>query len=293
MELKASFQQFVKALSGIYSRREATIIADQVFDKVTGFTRLDRLTKTNQHLSISQQQELEEKLQELLAQVPLQYVTGEAWFYHLSFVVNEHVLIPRPETEELVEWILERTAANPRLKNATPEFPFTLLDIGTGSGCMAIALKKNLPAIQVIALDYSEKALQVARQNATFHQTEITFLQANILDPKIHELLPSVDLIVSNPPYISEKEKEEMQPQVTQHEPAMALFVPDENPMLFYKAILETGLQKLKSDGEIFVEIHEEREPEIRALLQQYGFKNIIIRKDLNERYRMAYGMKG
>src|SRR5690606_3584650 len=186
------------------------------------------------------------KLIQLKEHKPLQYITGETEFYGMKFFVNENVLIPRPETEELIEWIL-KDVENKNLQ---------ILDVGTGSGCIPIVLKKHLLDAEILAIDISEKALETAILNAEFHKTEINFLQTDFLNMSF-ENLPEFDIIVSNPPYIGETEKSEMDENVVKFEPHSALFVPDENALVFYIKIIELAKLKLKPKGKIYVEINQ------------------------------------
>lgn len=289
MTLKQSFHQFCNRLIPIYTEREARHIADLLFEKITGYSRLDRITKPDIKLTAEQQETLDKKLSRLLQNIPVQYVLGEAWFYQLPFIVNENVLIPRPETEELVSWILDDLKKEEFLLKKDP--PFTILDIGTGSGCIAIALKKSFPAVQIIGIDKSAEALKTAKENAALNKTKVDFFQGDILASDFEKELPVLDLVVSNPSYIPLKEKAEMQLQITEHEPFAALFVPDDDPLIFYKAILNMAKKKLKPGGKIFMEIHEDFGQEMRELFQLYHFKNIILKKDMNGRDRMICGM--
>jgi release factor glutamine methyltransferase len=222
-------------------------------------------------------------VKQLKQQRPVQYILGKADFYKLQFVVNEQVLIPRPETEELVDLIIREL----KQTNA-PD----ILDIGTGSGCIAITLKKNLPAATVAALDVSEGALKVAMQNAVSNQVAVSFFQQDIL--KTNTLPEAVfrqfDCIVSNPPYICISEKKEMDKNVLEHEPHLALFVPDEDPLLFYKAIADFALNHLKPKGKLYFEINAAYGLETKQMLEKKGFKNVILISDLNNKNRILQG---
>ncbi|HYJ62709.1 MAG TPA: peptide chain release factor N(5)-glutamine methyltransferase, partial [Parafilimonas sp.] len=218
-------------------------------------------------------------LQELINHKPVQYVLNEAWFAGMKFFVDEHVLIPRPETEELVEWIVQNAFTNSR---------FSILDIGTGSGCIAIALKNKIKNADVFALDISETALKIAALNAQKNNTDINFSKADILQNQIKINMPLFDVIVSNPPYITKKESAEMHTNVIAYEPHVALFVPDENPLLFYNAISDFALSHLKEKGNLYFEIHENFANDIVNLMQQKGFQSIEIKKDLQQKNRMV-----
>jgi release factor glutamine methyltransferase len=202
------------------------------------------------------------------------------WFAGMKLYVDENVLIPRPETEELVEWIV-KTVASRKSQVAS------ILDIGTGSGCIPVALKKKLLSVEVHALDISEEALNVAKRNAAIQQTEINFHLLNILDRNLWKQLPKFDIIVSNPPYVTQGEASSMQKNVLQYEPHLALFVDDEDAMKFYKAIAEFGLKHLNENGQLFFEINEMMSKQICDLLNQYRYLNIELKKDLQNKDRM------
>lgn len=221
--------------------------------------------------------QLTEKLARLETGEPVQYILGETEFYGLPFKVSPAVLIPRPETEELVEWILE-TAKQAPIK--------TILDIGTGSGCIAIALKKNLPGVEIYAMDVSAAALNMAKQNALLNEVKVNFIFDDILNPT--EQLPQFDIIVSNPPYVTLQDKKQMHTNVIDFEPHTALFVPEEDPLIFYKAITEFATQKLNSEGYLFFEINESYGEKTIDLLHHNRFTNSELRKDLPGRDRMT-----
>jgi release factor glutamine methyltransferase len=226
-------------------------------------------------------------IKELKQHKPIQYILGSADFYGLKFNVNKDVLIPRPETEELVHLIIME---NGKWKMENGGGSYFLLDIGTGSGCIPIALKKNIPSANVYALDISAKALDIAKQNAEMNQVTIEFFEYDILSSK--SLLPHPDLkfdcIVSNPPYICMAEKEQMQKNVLDYEPHLALFVDDENPLLFYNAIADFALKQLNPKGKLYFEINQALGLETLQLLEHKGFKKIILIKDLNNNNRIV-----
>lgn len=227
-------------------------------------------------------------LADLQQEKPIQYITGEAWFYGLRFEVNENTLIPRPETEELVDLILN----SPITQNLTP---ITILDIGTGSGCIPISLKANLPQANVSAIDVSENALEVAKRNAASNQVDIHFIQTNILEVEDlsqlgtsnFQLPASIDIIVSNPPYVRNLEKEEIKKNVLNYEPHLALFVEDNDALLFYRKIAQLALKNLSSNGLLFFEINQYLGKETVELLENLGFKNIELKKDIYGNDRM------
>ena len=235
-----------------------------------------------------------EKWNAILAQLqqekPIQYITREAWFYGLRFEVNENTLIPRPETEELVEWIIESQ------KSKVKSQKFEILDIGTGTGCIPISLKANLPHVNVSAIDVSEKALEVARRNAVSNKVEINFIQTNILEVEDlsqlqtpnFQLPTSFDIIVSNPPYVRNLEKEEIKKNVLDYEPHLALFVEDTDALLFYRKIAQLALKNLAPNGLLFFEINQYLGKETVELLKNLGLKNIELKKDIYGNDRMV-----
>jgi release factor glutamine methyltransferase len=215
--------------------------------------------------------------------MPLQYVLQEAWFYGMQLYVDERVLIPRPETEELVDWVIKDSGNwEPGTGNGG------LLDIGTGSGCIALAIKKNLSAIEVHGCDISEAALQVAKKNAADQRSTIHFYQADILSVTARRQLPLFDIIVSNPPYIPQNDKEDMSLNVLQYEPHLALFTEDGDPLLFYRAIAGFAKDHLNKNGIIYLEIHAEMGSNIIDLYQHEGFTRIELKKDMQGRDRMV-----
>ncbi|WP_353148534.1 peptide chain release factor N(5)-glutamine methyltransferase [Flavobacterium sp.] len=222
-------------------------------------------------------------ISELKTEKPIQYITGEAWFYGLRFEVNENTLIPRPETEELVEWIVDGL----KIKGKGQR----VLDIGTGSGCIPIALKKEIPSAQVSAIDISEKALKMARKNALNNQVEVNFIQQDILQTSNLQISKSsnflFDVIVSNPPYVRNLEKHEIKKNVLDYEPHLALFVDDSDALLFYRKIAQLALKSLTPNGKLFFEINQYLAKETVELVEQLGFKNIELRKDFIGNDRM------
>jgi release factor glutamine methyltransferase len=280
MTIHEAQQQLLFQLYHVYDNREAANIADWVMEHITGWKKIDRIINKQVPLLPHRIEQLEQFTTELLAHKPVQYVLHEAWFCGMPFYVDEHVLIPRPETEELVDWIVQDI----RLQTAD----FKLLDIGTGSGCIPIALKKKLPGAQVYSCDVSEGALAVARKNATAQQADIHLLQADFLNRDSWQQLPSVNIIVSNPPYIPQSDEHTMQPNVLKYEPHVALFVPNDDALLFYKAITEFAQQKLQSGGSIYAEIHEELGEQTKALFLSEGFSSVEIKKDMQGKDRMV-----
>lgn len=228
-------------------------------------------------------------ISELKTEKPIQYITGEAWFYGYRFEVNENTLIPRPETEELVEWIIESQ------KSKVKSQKISILDIGTGSGCIPISLKKEIPNAIVSAIDVSEKALEMARKNAVDNEVEVHFILQNILEIDTLNELPisnfqfqtEFDVIVSNPPYVRNLEKQEIKKNVLDYEPHLALFVEDSDALLFYRKIAQLALTSLTPNGKLFFEINQYLGKETVELLENLGFKNIELRKDFVGNDRM------
>jgi release factor glutamine methyltransferase len=280
MTIQQSYKQLLFQLYEMYGDREAANIANIVIENITGFKKVDRLINKQFPLNEEQLQLLNDYTNELLKHKPVQYVLNEVWFAGMKLYVDENVLIPRPETEELIEWIV-KTVASRKSQVAS------ILDIGTGSGCIPVALKKKLLSVEVHALDISEEALNVAKRNAAIQQTEINFHLLNILDRNLWKQLPKFDIIVSNPPYVTQGEASSMQKNVLQYEPHLALFVDDEDAMKFYKVIAEFGLKHLNENGQLFFEINEMMGKQICDLLNQYRYLNIELKKDLQNKDRM------
>ena len=280
MTIQEAQQQLLFQLFHVYDEREARNIADLVMEYVTEWKRIDRIINKTVPLSSIKEKELAEFTAQLLNHKPVQYVLHEAWFAGLKFYVDENVLIPRPETEELVDWICKENSGG------------TMLDIGTGSGCIPVSLKNKLALANIHACDISSGALSVAQKNATENKTAIQFHQLDFLDPEQSNSLPVFDVIVSNPPYIPQKDKQEMHRNVLDHEPHIALFVADNDPLIFYKAISEFANDHLKKDGAIYIEIHEALGDEVVKLFVESGFASTILRKDLQKRDRMVKAMR-
>jgi len=283
MTTEKAYIDFVKSLKTIYEDREADNIADWVFEKVTHSKRLERRLNRDNQLKEVYFTQLQNYLHELLQHKPVQYVLQEAWFYKMNFFVNENVLIPRPETEELVEWIVNDANEKPSLHSK----PTNIIDIGTGSGCIAVSLKKRLTAAIISAIDVSEKALQVAKKNATDLDAEINFFKLDFLNEKEWNELKKYDIIVSNPPYIPIKEKESLAKNVTDFEPQLALFVENNDPYIFYKKIAEFAKTHLEKNGKIYVEVHEGYAKDIKSVFANAGFESEI-KKDIYGKERMV-----
>ncbi|MEP7279393.1 MAG: peptide chain release factor N(5)-glutamine methyltransferase [Bacteroidota bacterium] len=287
MTIHEASQQLRFQLFHQYDEREAGNITDLVMENITGWKRIDRVVNKTASLSAAQQALLQSYTNALLNNTPLQYVLQEAWFYGLRLFVDENVLIPRPETEELVDWLVKEYRQGPGDRQALPGLATHILDMGTGSGCIALAIKKCLPAAFVHACDISLAAIELAKKNAAALQLDINFHLLDILTAS-PGLLPVFDIIISNPPYIPQKDKDDMAPNVLQYEPMLALFVEDNDPLLFYKAIANFAQPGLAKNGLIYMEIHEDMADAVVDLFKHYGYSGIEIKKDLQGKDRMV-----
>lgn len=283
MTFSEAFYLLKKEISHLYPASEATAIAHEVMGTVTGMSKIDRLMMKDLQLNNMQQNELDYMLDELLQGKPLQYVNGKTWFMDKEFLVNENVLIPRPETEELVIWILNDRKNNKEEKK--------ILEIGTGSGCIPISLKLEWQEASISACDVSAAAVSLAKKNAAEYGMNIHFFEQNILDRNLWPGLPVFDIIVSNPPYIPDSEKITMDNHVTLFEPALALFVADNDPFIFYRTIARLGKTNLKPEGVIYCEIHRDFPEETKAVFEAEGYTNIELRKDMHDNWRMIKAM--
>jgi len=280
MTIKEYYRHYLRKLQTIYDLDEASVMAGWVFENKAGLKRSDILKDPELLLNIDTIEKLNYTLHRLLQHEPVQYILGETLFCNLRFKVNQHVLIPRPETEELVEWIIEDD------KKETHERHISIMDIGTGSGCIAIAIKKKLPGINVSAIEVSKDALVTARENAIDNETKIDFIQLDFLDESSWNELHQFDIIVSNPPYIPVNEKEKLDKNVTLFEPHTALFVPDHSPLLFYEKIALFAKKHLKEDGKLYVETHEEF-ANATAHVFSKQFQEVELKQDLLGKNRM------
>lgn len=279
MNSKALHQQIVEQIRPVV-KHDAEPLAFQVIEFVFGLSQTRTLAETKLTISTAQQNQLDSIIHRLLQHEPWQYISGEAWFYGRKFHLTPDVLIPRPETEELVSLIVHEFK---KIKNQ-----ITILDIGTGSGCIAISLALEIPSANVIATDVSEKAITVARLNAQDLQSPITFLENNIL---IHTLpINNLDVIVSNPPYIARDEFDTLSESVTKFEPHSALFAESNDPLQFYKAIARQSRMALKPGGKIFVEINQQFGEETKAVFSSENFRNVTLHHDIsgNDRFITA-----
>lgn len=268
---------FHNSLNSIYPSQEIDSFYHILTEYKLGMTRVEKALDPNKHLKDSNVFFFEKAIGELKAQKPVQYITQEAEFYGLPFKVNKNVLIPRPETEELVSWILEKADTSESI---------SILDIGTGSGCIAISLAKHLPNAKVTAIDFSAKAIEIAKENATANKVNIEFIEQDILEAT--KLPANFDIIVSNPPYVRELEKKEIQKNVLAFEPHSALFVENTNALVFYKKIAELAKLGLKDNGLLFYEINQYLGKETIEMLTNKGFSETKLRKDIFGNDRMT-----
>jgi len=276
MTLLTLKQQFKTELAGQYENIELSSLLSILFEHITGWNQINQVVNKDENLTQSHIDALQNALKELKEGRPIQYITGKAWFMGNNLLVNENVLIPRPETEELVDWITEYATIIDK--------PLQIMDIGTGSGCIAISLKLALPNCMVAGLDISEEALVVAKENAKQLNAEISWMQENILDTTY---LPNkFDIIVSNPPYIPFKENVNMQVQVKNFEPSIALFVTNEDPLIFYRTIARLGKQYLNPNGQLFFEMHYDQGKALLALFDEMGY-HAELRQDMFGKDRM------
>jgi release factor glutamine methyltransferase len=278
MTMQEATYLLLNKLYTIYDKSEASQVTDWVLEKLTGSKKAERMIYKNETITSSEENTLKQYTERLLQHEPVQYVLNEAWFGNMKFYVDRNVLIPRPETEELIEWIISNC-----------KFPLDelkILDIGTGSGCIPVSLKRRLRKAEVWSCDISAEALAVAKKNADELGVEVKLIQLDFLDQRTWTQLPSFDIIVSNPPYIPEKDKENMQANVLQYEPAYALFVPDNDALIFYKAIAVFGKTYLKKEGNIFMEIHESLGKDVSELFKTEGY-TVEVKKDMQQKDRM------
>ncbi|MGY0392095.1 peptide chain release factor N(5)-glutamine methyltransferase [Bizionia sp. KMM 8389] len=279
---------FHKDLDDIYGADEVGSFFFILIDFYLNLNRITLVLEPEYTLTKNEEQPLFEALSLLKDEVPIQHIVGETEFFGLPFKVTRDTLIPRPETEELVAWILESVASK-------KETPLKILDIGTGTGCIAICLAKNLPQAQVYAVDISHEALSVATENAKNNNVSVQFIKdsaLNLTDNRLTDSDVCFDVIVSNPPYVRNLEKVEIKKNVLAYEPHLALFVADDNPLQFYKAITEFAAQKLTDGGFLFFEINQYLGPETKNLLQAHALKNVVLKNDMFSNPRMLKGMK-
>ena len=283
--VKDVFSTYRQTLNSLYESSEIESLTLMIISEITELSKAQIKAFPEREVDPEQSKKLDAILSRLQTGEPVQYILGYTEFYGLPFKVNPSVLIPRPETEELVEWVLSEVK-NQRSK-------INILDIGTGSGCIAISLKKNLPNADVSAIDISITALQTAKQNAELNKVDINFIEADILNPNAYNIQPTTyNIIISNPPYVTPHDKTQMHTNVTDFEPHTALFVPENNPLIFYNAIADFAKDNLISGGLLFFEINESYGKQTVELLNYKQFINIDLKKDMSGRDRMIRGTR-
>ena len=270
-----------KELKNVYDSDELKNITDLVIEFVTSLPRMEQIKDKRNYLTCEQLDSIDTITERLKKNEPVQYVLGEAWFAGMKFKVNKNVLIPRPETEELVDWIVKEAAGHePRA--------VSILDVGTGSGCIPIAIKKKLPQATVSAIDVCSEALFTATENAIELNADVDFLLLDFLDEEKWKELGQYDTIISNPPYIRQSEISTMHQRVKEFEPHVALFVPDNDAMLFYKKLSGFSLKHLAPGGVLFLEINETLGEQVVDMFRAAAFRNIELRKDMQGKDRMV-----
>ena len=312
MLLKSYKTKFFQELSSLYDEKEIESFFYLILENFHQIKRIDLALNPQMEMNDKQLLHWESILSDLKKQKPIQYILGETEFYGLPFLVNENTLIPRPETEELVELIIKQNSKSeippePKVNGAKLNSKLKILDIGTGSGCIAISLVKNISNVEVYAIDISEEALETAKKNAQINQVEIHFIQADILkinnleqlptsNPKLETHNPKLetqfDIIVSNPPYVRNIEKQEINPNVLEYEPHLALFVEDDDALLFYRKIAQLALKSLSPNGRLYFEINQYLGKETVELIESFGFKNVVLHKDIYGNDRMIEGTR-
>lgn len=288
MLIKEAFQKLQHDLRSMYDTRESSQIAEMALENITGLSRTERLIQHDAALDNDQEILFKQYLDELMRGRPIQYVIGSCWFQQMLFKVDERVLIPRPETEELVELMINEIKTTQWFS----EKKCTLIDIGTGSGCIAISLKKSLPFCEIWAIDKSKSAITLAKENASSLNASILFKESDILKEAKNDALPAFDIIVSNPPYILPEESDEIGKNVIDFEPKEALFVTHSDPLEFYKAIIDFSSHHLHRGGLVFFETHEYYAREVKTLLESNEFEKVQIKKDLQGKERMVWGKR-
>lgn len=282
MKIKQYRTQFIQELAPYYDAYEAESFFYLILEDKHKLRQIDLALNHELFFNASDFSFWSSILEELKKEVPIQYLLGKTSFYGLDFEVNENVLIPRPETEELVEWIINENAKTDKTKK------IKILDIGTGSGCIAISLAKNLPHAEVYGIDISKKAIETAKRNAVNNNVDVTFMFQDILE--LEEFRCHFDIIVSNPPYVRNLEKVEIKKNVLDYEPHLALFVEDNDALIFYRKIASLAQKGLLEKGQLYFEINQYLGKEMTDLLEELNFKNIELRKDIYDNDRMIFG---
>jgi release factor glutamine methyltransferase len=275
--------KFIETLEPIHGVDEAESFFYLILEDKFQLKRLDLALDPSFEFSAEAMKILEELVTQLKTEIPIQYLLGTTEFFGLPFMVNENVLIPRPETEELVDWIVQEDKKIERQKQ------IKILDIGTGTGCIAISLAKNIPNATVFAIDISAEALEVAKKNAKINTVTVTFLEKNILETD--DFLEQYDIIVSNPPYVRNLEKQEIKKNVLDNEPHVALFVDDLDALIFYRKIASLATKNLNDGGQLFFEINQYLGKEMVDLLNTSGFADVELRKDIYGNDRMTHAI--
>ena len=279
--IQSTINYIKKELEELYHARETESLAYLLLEYVLKYSKTQIQLNKAEKISPELFQQIKYYTQELTKNIPIQYVLGETEFYDLTFKVNKHTLIPRPETEELVHAII----------NENRQEGLQILDIGTGSGCIPISLAKNLKNARVSSADISAEAIEKAKENAKLNQVDVHFFHRDILNWKNVDW-DNFDIIVSNPPYVTEAEKSKMEKNVLDYEPHSALFVTDHDPLIFYRTIADLALLHLKKGGKLYFEINESLGNEMVELLEQKGFNSISLRSDINGKNRMISAIK-
>lgn len=279
MHLSSARNIITKQLEPVYLENETPPMTDILIEWVTGLDRLQQIAQPKKEVTEEQQLLLQEGVTRLLSFEPIQYITGHAWFAGYKFKVGPAVLIPRPETEELVDWIVKE---RPDKEN------YTVLDVGTGSGCIPISLMKKRPGWSVTSIDISQDALAIAKENADELGVRVDFKAVDLTDETKWASLGAIDLLVSNPPYIPWSDWNTLPQNVREHEPSEALFVPDTDPLLFYRLMAQLARQQLKKEGAVYLEINETLAVEVVSLFQEQGFSTIELKKDMQGKNRMV-----
>ena len=299
MKLSEAEQLITQELNKVYEESESRNIAQLVIEDCTLLSNTERMLSKNREVTAQEETKIHQHIKRLLLHEPIQYIMQKTWFYGMELYIDKHVLIPRPETEELVDWIVKDVKVSGRdvfqkghlEADATTELK--ILDIGAGSGCIALALKKTMPRAEVWGCDVSEEALNVARRNGANLDIRVDFQGIDFLDTAQQKLLPTVDIIVSNPPYIPFNEKQTMSANVVDHEPHTALFVPDNDALIFYRAIAHFAKSRLYKNGSIYLEIHENLAEDVTNVFGAEGYLQIETRKDMQGKNRMMKIVSG
>ncbi len=282
MNLSEIKEIFHSELVNIYEKDEIESFFKLLMDEYLNLKPFEWVLRDNDLIEYDKEKQVFDALSQLKLEKPIQYILNKSHFYGLEIELNDHVLIPRPETEELVDWILREIRIKTQVADGKE---FRILDIGTGSGCIAVSLAKNLPNVKVFAIDVSESALKVAKKNAKSNAVEIDFIEANILE--LQKLPYNFDVIVSNPPYVRDAEKRMIRNNVINYEPHLALFVKDNDPLLFYEKISELATEYLIGDGLLYFEINQYLGNETKEMLSKKKFKEIELKKDIYGNDRM------